>query len=116
MLAVEDLGEAADRLGERDILALGAGEYFGDVERLREEALDLARAIHERLVFVGKLFDAENRDDVLEILVALQDPLDFVGHAIVLLADDVRRKRGRAGFKRVDRRIDAERRKLRERA
>src|SRR5205085_6602030 len=43
-LALDDHAEAADRLLERHVLALRAGEHFGDVERLREEALDLARA------------------------------------------------------------------------
>ena len=49
------------------------------------------------------------KNDVLEILVALQDPLRFIGDAIVLFAHDVRRERGRARFERVDRRIDTER-------
>ena len=44
MLAVEDLAEAAHRLGDRHVLAGAAGELLGDEERLREEALDLARA------------------------------------------------------------------------
>jgi hypothetical protein len=43
VLAVEDLLEAADRLGDRHVLARRARELLGDVERLRQEALD-ARA------------------------------------------------------------------------
>ena len=52
-----------------------AGELLGHVERLREEPLDLARARHGQLVFVAQFVDAENGDDVLQILVALQNAL-----------------------------------------
>ena len=90
VLAVDDLVEAADRLGDRHVRAGGAGELLGDEERLREEALDLARALDGELVLVGELVDAEDRDDVLQLLVALQDLLDAVGDAEVLLAEDVR--------------------------
>ena len=46
---------------------------LGHVERLREEPLDLAGAGDGQLVLVGQFVDAENGDDVLQILVALQD-------------------------------------------
>ena len=42
------------------------------------------------LVLVGELVDAEDGDDVLQVLVALQDALDALGHVVVLLADDAR--------------------------
>merc|ERR1719231_1273527 len=42
--AGEQLLEARDDLGERDELARLASEDLGDVEGLREEALDLTRA------------------------------------------------------------------------
>ena len=58
------------------------------MERLREEALD-ARALDEHAVLVGQLVDAEDRDDVLQLAVALQHLLDLVGDAEVLLADDL---------------------------
>src|SRR5690348_12170452 len=40
VLAVDDLLEAADRLGDRHVGARRAGELLGHEERLREEALD----------------------------------------------------------------------------
>src|ERR1700694_4780947 len=52
VLAVDDLLEAADRLGDRHVGAGRPGELLGDEERLREEALDLARALHRQLVNV----------------------------------------------------------------
>src|SRR5947209_914422 len=64
VLALEDLLEAPDRLGDRHVDAGGPGELLGDVERLREEALDAARAADDELVLVGELVDAEDRDDV----------------------------------------------------
>ena len=80
---------------------------FGDEERLGEEALDLARALHRELVLVGELVDAEDRDDVLELLVALQDLLDAVGDAEVVLAEDVGLEDRRGRVERVDGRVDA---------
>ena len=44
VFAIEDFFEAADRLGNRNILACSPGENFGDVERLAQETLDFARA------------------------------------------------------------------------
>src|ERR1700709_64728 len=73
VLAVEDLAEAADGLGHRHVLAGAAGELFGDEERLREEALDLAGAGDRLPVLVGELVDAEDGGDVPELLVALQN-------------------------------------------
>src|SRR5450756_2898858 len=63
-LAVDEVLEAAHGVGQRDVLAGDAGELLGDVERLREEALDLARALHDHLVLVGELVHAEDGDDV----------------------------------------------------
>src|SRR5207302_10162106 len=79
VLAVDDLLEAADRVGDFHVRPSGAGELFGDEERLREKALDLARAPHGQLALVGELVEADDRDDVLQLLVALEDLLDAVG-------------------------------------
>src|SRR3954469_4924442 len=87
VLAVDDLLERAHRLVDGHVHARRPGERLGDVERLREEALDLARALHRDLVLVGQLVDAEDRDDVLKLAVALEDLLHPRGDVVVLLAD-----------------------------
>src|SRR5438445_13347522 len=46
----EDLVEAADRVLELHVLPGRAGELLGDEVRLRQEALDLARALHDEAV------------------------------------------------------------------
>ena len=107
MLAVEHLAERAHRLGDRDVDARRAGELLGDVERLRQEALDAARALHEHAVLVGELVDAEDGDDVLQLAVALQHLLDLVGDLEVLLADDLGLEDRRGRVERVDGRVDA---------
>src|SRR2546423_5524262 len=76
VLAVENLVEAVDRVLELHVLAGLTRELLGDEVRLREEALDLPRAGDDHLVLVGKLVDAEDGDDVLEVLVALEQLLD----------------------------------------
>ena len=65
-----------------------AGERLGDEHRLREEALDLAGALHDELVLVGELVHAEDGDDVLELLVALEHLLHARRRLVVLLPDD----------------------------
>src|SRR6188474_206523 len=78
-LALEDLLERAHRVLARAEDALHAGERGGDVERLAHELLDLAGARHGLLVVLRQLVHAEDRDDVLQVLVALQDALDLAG-------------------------------------
>src|SRR5438045_1536767 len=106
VLAVEDLREAADRVLELHELARRAGELRSGEERLREEALDLAGALHDDLVLVGQLVDAEDGDDVLQVGVALQHLLHTRRRSVVLLPDDPRLQCARGRPERVHRRID----------
>src|ERR1700734_1047416 len=50
VFAFAQIAEALDGVGEVDELAGRAGEDFGDVEGLRQEAFDLAGARHRDLV------------------------------------------------------------------
>ncbi len=86
-----------------------AGEHFRHVERLRQEALDLARAVHGLLVLFRQLVHAEDRDDVLQLLVALEHRLHAARGVVVVLADHQRIELAARGVERVHRRIDAER-------
>ena len=83
-----------------------SGERLGDEERLREEALDLAGPGDDDLVLVRELVDAEDGDDVLEVLVALQDLLHARRRPVVLVGDDAGLEEARDRVERVDRRID----------
>jgi hypothetical protein len=78
------------------------GEDLGHVEGLGEETLDLAGAEDGHLVLVGQLVHAENGDDVLQVLVALEHLLDAAGDAVVFLADDFRGERLGGGGERID--------------
>src|SRR3954468_245864 len=55
VLALDDLLERAHRLLDRDVRARRARELLGDEERLRQEALHLAGALHGQLVLVRQL-------------------------------------------------------------
>ena len=79
-----------------EIIAPGEEGYFG------------VRPGHRQLVVLRQLVDAEDGDDVLQILVALQHLLDRAGHAVVLVADDPRIEDARGRGERVDGRVDAE--------
>src|SRR4029453_2911361 len=74
-LAVDDHLEALDRVLQRNVLARRPGEHLGEGERLRQEALDLARPGDGELVLGRELVHAEDRDDVAELLVLLQHRL-----------------------------------------
>src|SRR5690348_9289024 len=108
--AVDDHLERADGFLQRHVLAGRAGEHLGHVEWLREEALALARAVHGLLALFGKLVHAEDRDDVLQFLVALQRALHLARDVVVLLADHQRIELARGRGQRIDRGVDAERR------
>ena len=60
------------------------------MERLREEALDLASARHGQLVVLGQLVHAQDGDDVLQLLVALEHHLYRASNTVMLFAHDVR--------------------------
>src|ERR1700709_597103 len=106
-LAVAQLLEGADGGRPGDVDAGEAGELLGDVEGLREEALDLAGAADDDLVLFRQLVDAEDGDDVLEVLVALEDLLDPPGHPVVVLADVLGRDDAAARRQRIDGGVDA---------
>src|SRR5690606_1874978 len=99
--AVENHLEAADSVLDRNVFAGRTGEHFGDVERLREETLDLAGAVNGELVLRGEFIETENRDDILQILVALEHALALTGDLVVLLADNGRLKGLRHGSERI---------------
>src|ERR1700675_1422442 len=65
VLAFAYPSEALDGVGEVDELAGRAGEDFGHMERLRQEALDLAGAGNRNLVLFRQFVHAKNRDDIL---------------------------------------------------
>src|SRR3954468_21614098 len=88
-LALDEQFEGLDGLVDRDVDALEAGEHLTDEERLREEALDLARPVDGDPVLLGELVETEDRDDVLELLVALEDLLRARGHRVVAVAHDL---------------------------
>src|SRR5208283_5705045 len=72
-----------------------------------QEPLNTPGTVDQLLVLFGQLVDAEDRNDVLKVLVALQDPDDLLGHAVVLVTNDTRVEDGRARRQRVYRGEDA---------
>ncbi|CAB4747227.1 unannotated protein [freshwater metagenome] len=87
------LAEPAERLDiflQRHRGAWLAGELLSGHHVLAKEALNAAGPVDQLLVFLRQLIDTENRNDVLEILVTLQDPDDFLSDPIMLLTQDCR--------------------------
>src|SRR5581483_1516742 len=107
VLAVEDLAEAAHRLLDGHEPALQSGELLRYEERLGQEALYLARALHHDLLVFAELFDTQDGDDVLQVLVLLQHALHASGNAVVLLTHHTGVEDGRGRRQRVDGGIEA---------
>src|SRR6478735_4869478 len=108
VLAFDDRLERAHGVLDLHELAGDVGEHLGDVERLAEEALDLARALDGELILFAELVHAENGDDVLQRLVALQRLLHAARGVVVFLPDDRRGQHTAGRVERVDRRVDAD--------
>src|SRR4051794_13883674 len=107
-LALSEPSERVDGLVERDELARDPRELLGHEERLRQEALDPTGPVDQDAVLLGQLVDAQDGDDVLQVLVALEDLLHAAGDVVVVLAQVARVEDPRGRVERVDSRIDAE--------
>src|SRR3954454_1743707 len=109
VVAVRDLRERLDRLAQRDERPLEPGEVLRHEGVLREEALDPPRPVDRDPVLLRELLDAEDRDDVLQLLVSLQDRLDPDGGVVVVLRDVARVEDPARGGERVHGGVDAQR-------
>src|SRR5574343_79658 len=108
-LAGTDALEAFDRVLEGNELARRTGEDFGNVERLRQEALNLTGAGHGQLIFRRQFVHTQNSDDVTQFLVALQVHLHGTGNGVVLFTNDLRVELAGGGVERIDGRVDTQR-------
>src|ERR1700730_2103334 len=106
VLALQDLLEAPDGVLDGDEPALPAREALRDEEGLREEPLDLPGPRHRLLVVFRKLLDAQDGDDVLQLLVALHGPLHALRRVVMILPDDPRFEEAGGRVQGVDRRVD----------
>src|SRR6478736_5589221 len=111
-VTLDDGVERLDGLLDRDRRTLDTGELLRHVGVLREELLDAARAGDDDLVFFGQLVDTEDRDDLLQLLVLLQNLLHGGGHTVVVVADVAGVQDAARRGERVDGRVEALRRDL----
>src|SRR5690606_3754081 len=92
--------------GQVNQLARRTGEHLSHEEGLRQEAFDLTSARNRELVLFRKLIHAENGDDVLQRLVALEGGLNRTGNPVVLFTNDHRIEHARGGVQRIHGRVD----------
>src|SRR5262249_1841463 len=93
VLAFEDLLESANGIRHRDLFSFMSGECLRNTKWLAQEALYLAGAEHCLLIFSRQLIDAEDCDDILQVLEPLQHLLNSPRHVIMLFTDYFGRKR-----------------------
>src|SRR5688500_16821248 len=86
--AVEDFVESLDRIFDLTVLPCQTRELRADEERLREQTLDLTGTGDGQLVVFRQLVETENRDDILEVLVPLEDLLNRLGRVVVIFTND----------------------------
>ena len=108
VVTVDDAVKATDRFGQRYVFSWRVRKHLGNKERLRQEFLNLASADHCLLVILGKLVHSQDRDDVLQLLVALQYCLDATRTVVMFLTDDVRVENTRGRVERVNGGVDAQ--------
>src|SRR3984893_2379853 len=72
VLAFVDFLEALYRVRDLNVAPWRTSELFGHVERLRQEAAPVPRACHADLLVFAEFINAQNRNNVLQILIGLQ--------------------------------------------
>ena len=80
---------ASEGFGERHRSPGLAGEGLGDAERLGQEPLQPPRADHGEPVRGAQFVDAEQGDDVLQLLVMRNRLADLFGDTVMFLTNDV---------------------------
>src|SRR5699024_8309042 len=106
--SVDNHLKATQRFSQRDKLTGSAGKDLSDVERLRQEALDLARTGNSLLVFVRQFVHTENGNDVTQLVIALQCFLDATSNGVVLFANNLGIQLTTGGVQRVNSRINTQ--------
>ncbi len=79
-----------DSFFQGHIFALDPRKLLRHMERLGEEFLDLAGALDRQPVLFRKLIHPQNRDDILQFFVFLQDLLHTARDLVMLISDDLR--------------------------
>src|SRR5204863_9174465 len=102
ILPLHDFLEPFYRVGNFHVPSRATGELFRDVERLREETLDLTGARDGNLLIFTELINTENRNDVLQIFVRLECLLDHLRNIIMFLPDNARVKNARGRSEGID--------------
>src|SRR2546423_25615 len=108
VLALEDLQEPLHGLLDRHVAPGAPAETLGHEVGLRQETLHLAGAPDDLLVVLGELLDAEDGDDVLQLLVALHRALDALRGLVVVAPHDPGIQEARGRVQGIDGRIDAD--------
>src|SRR5690606_21808279 len=81
---------------------------FCHKERLGQETLDLTSTGYKLLVGFRQFIHTQNRDDVLQFLVALQHVLNAASGVVVLLANYVGIQLTRGRVEWIDRRVNTQ--------
>ena len=107
-LAIENHLEALDGILNRDHHTGGVGELLCHKEGLREETLNTTSAVHSGLILIRELLHTENRDDILQLLVTLENLFHTLSSVVVLLTYNVGVEDSRSRLQRIYCGVDTE--------
>src|SRR5699024_1282004 len=86
--AIADALKSDDGIGQRDVCTWKAGELLCDEEVLVQEALEATCALNGDLVLFRQLVHTQNRDNILQFLVLLQNVDHALCNSVVTLTND----------------------------
>mgnify|MGYP006872938123 CR=1 FL=1 len=108
MLTFQNLAEAADGFGNRNILSFHSCKLPCNEEGLGKESLYLSRTGYHQLILLGKLIHTQDSNDILQLVITLQQLLHTSGHTVMLLPYNSGIQNSGGGLQRVNRRINTQ--------
>ena len=89
MLAFTDLLKCPHGIFDLDIHARFIGKGFGNMEGLRQKALNLSGPCDGDFIFVGQLFHSQNGNNILKFFILLQNLL-YLPRDLIMFVSDIR--------------------------
>src|SRR5947209_18218327 len=97
VLSFDDFLEAFHGVSDFHVTAWRSRELLGNVERLRQESLNLAGSAYGEFLVLAQFVHTQNCDDVLQVFVGLDSLLHCLSNVVMLLPNNSRIKNSRCG-------------------
>src|SRR5690606_41950093 len=107
ILARQNTFEATNGFFQRYVFTRRTGEYFCNVERLRQKALNFTCTSNGLLIFFREFIHTQNRNNIFQLFEALQYGLNATCYVVMLLTNDqwIQLTRSRVQWRSEERRV-----------